>query len=67
MKERIRVVELLGKIIAEFEKRMTDRDFKPTIGEYLKLMQLEQEAELQDTKEIKVTWVDPAGSSVSEE
>ncbi|HLK66878.1 MAG TPA: hypothetical protein VKU19_25770 [Bryobacteraceae bacterium] len=46
---------------------MTDRDFKPTIGEYLKLMQLEQEAELQDTKEIKVTWVDPAGSSVSEE
>ena len=67
MKERIRVTELLGKAIEVYEKRIRERNFSPSVAEYLKLVQLEQEAEQQDTKEIKVTWIDPAVTSEREE
>lgn len=66
LKARIRVAESLGKAISAFEERTKDETFKPTVGEYIKLIQLEQEAEQRDTKEIKVTWVDPQVTSESE-
>ena len=64
-KERIRVNELLEATIDEYKKKLTAGDFKPTIAEYLKLLQAEQELELnQDgVKEIKVTWVEPQETS----
>ena len=34
-------------------------EFKPTMAEYLKLVQLEKEFEEEEMKEIKVTWVEP--------
>jgi hypothetical protein len=67
IKEKIRVSNLLGKVIQKFEQRVTEQDFKPTIAEYLKLVQLEQEAEQEDAKEIKVTWIDPKPTSDTEE
>jgi hypothetical protein len=66
LKERIRVAELLEKVIKAFESRITKPGFKPTVAEYLKLVQLEQEAEQQDTREIKVTWIDQELKSKSE-
>ena len=66
MKERIRISELLTKAIEKFEARLKDADFKPTVAEYLKLVQLEQEFELGTAKEIKVTWIDPTVTSNSE-
>jgi hypothetical protein len=57
--QRAKVSNLLGKAIKSFEKRIEAEDFKPTIAEYLKLVQLEQEAEQETAKEIKVTWIDP--------
>lgn len=66
VKEKIRVSNLLEKAIKAFEDRIATQDFKPTIAEYLKLVQLEQESEQETPKEIKVTWIDPTVTSNSE-
>jgi len=60
IREHVRVSELLDKAIAAYDQKLRDKDFKPTIAEYLKLLQLEKELEdeLQDT-EVLVTWVGP--------
>ena len=69
MRKKLRVSELLVKAIAGFEGRMTAQDFKPTVAEYLKLLQMEQEMDATEDrpKEIKVTWVDPVVTSEPEE
>ena len=66
--ERVRVSEFLEKAIQSAEARLTSSDFKPTIAEFLKLMQLKKELEQEQdgTKEIKVTWVEPAVTSEPE-
>jgi hypothetical protein len=60
IREHVRVSELLDKAIASYDEKLKEADFKPTIAEYLKLLQLEKELtdELQDT-EVQVTWVGP--------
>src|ERR1035438_3280764 len=52
IREHVRVQELLDKAIASYDQKLQDVDFKPTIAEYLKLLQLEKdlEDELQDTE-----------------
>ena len=67
IKQRLRVAELLDKAIKKLEKRLEDADFKPTVADYLKLLQVEQELEqgADEVKEIKVTWVEPATSDSS--
>ena len=57
-KERIRVMELLESAISKLEDRLQAKDFKPTVGDYLKLIQLEKDYEQEHVEEIKVTWVD---------
>jgi hypothetical protein len=68
MRQKLRVSELLWKVIEAFESRMNAPDFKPTVTEYLKLLQLQQEINTVEDKpkEIKVTWVDPASTSEPE-
>jgi hypothetical protein len=58
VKSRMRIADLLANAADKFEKAKPD--YKPTLAEYLKLVQLEQEFSDEETKEIKVTWVDPA-------
>ena len=66
VRQKLRVSGLLQNAIDSLDDRIMNKDFKPTVAEYLKLMQLEQEAEQDMPKEIKVTWVDPTGTSNSE-
>jgi len=56
---RIRISDLLDKAIAGIEDRFKSKDFKPTMGDYLKLLQMEIELEQEEVREIKVTWVEP--------
>ena len=58
VKSRMRIADLLANAAAQFEKKTPG--YQPTLAEYLKLVQLEQEFSDEETKEIKVTWVDPA-------
>ncbi len=60
VKRRIRITELLTQAMATLESRIKEKELKPTVGDYLKLLQMEQEFEQESPKEIKVTWVEPA-------
>jgi hypothetical protein len=58
-KRRRLVARTLAKVKKAIDERMKAGDFKPTLGDYLKLLQLEQEIGEEPPKEIKVTWVEP--------
>ncbi len=63
VKRRIRISELLAKAMETLETRIKDKELKPTVADYLKLLQIEQEFERETPKEIKVTWVEPPPAS----
>jgi hypothetical protein len=66
VKRRIRISELLETSIKALETRLEAKELKPTIGDYLKLLQMEQEFAQESPKEIKVTWVEPPTASNTE-
>jgi len=66
VKRQIRVSEFLDKVITNMEDKLKSGPIKPTIGDYLKLLQMEQDIEHEVPKEIRVTWVEPTGLSNSE-
>jgi hypothetical protein len=66
VKRRIRISELLAKAMKTLESRIKGTELKPTVGDYLKLLQMEQEFEQETPKEIKVTWVEPGHASDGE-
>ena len=68
IKQKLRISESLAKTIEQIEKRINADDFKPTVGDYVRLLQIEKELEEQEEtpKEIKVTWVEPVTESNEE-
>ena len=61
-KDPIRTIELmLGKIEAKLVE-----DFKFTVADYIKLLQLHEELESDAPKKVEVTWTDVLEQSVSE-
>ncbi len=63
VKNRLRVGRILAKVIANMEEKLKTEEFKPSLADYLKLVQLEKDLEGGETKEIKVTWVEPVKPS----
>ena len=61
-----RIEKLVEEAIQGIEKRLSDQKSPPTIGDYLKVMQLQKEIEEEAPKEIKVTWVEPEKETISE-
>ncbi len=68
IRKKVRVAELLGTAIQKLKERFEEQDFKPSVADYLKLVELEEQLEQgSDTvKEIKVTWVEPTESETAE-
>ena len=71
IKQRMRVARFIEKTVEKVESKIEKGEISPTVAEYLKLLQLEQEWEQQESitdgpKEIKVTWVGPVALSNSE-
>ena len=62
LREKIRVAELLEKVIGSIEKQLEESNLKATTAEYLKLIQLQKEFEQNEAKEIRVRWVEPGQS-----
>jgi hypothetical protein len=64
LKQKLKVSEVLTRAIAKFEERITETDFSPSVGDYIKLVQMKKELEeaADEAKEIKVTWVEPVTS-----
>jgi len=64
LKQKLRISEVLARAIEKFEERITETDFSPSVGDYIKLVQMKKELEetTDEAKEIKVTWVEPVTS-----
>jgi 16S rRNA G527 N7-methylase RsmG len=62
--QKLKVSEVLARAIAKFEERIREADFSPSVGDYIKLVQMKKELEeaTDEAKEIKVTWVEPVTS-----
>jgi hypothetical protein len=59
VKNRLRVGDVLSGVIKKMEANLKEADFKASLGDYLKLVQMEKEIGDDEPKEIKVTWVQP--------
>jgi hypothetical protein len=46
--------------ISHFEKKLTAGQMKPTVGEYIRLLELQKTLGEDELKEIRVTWVEPS-------
>ena len=57
--EKVRIADVLKKTIERMEKEIAKDDFKTTLADYLKLVQLEKDLDDNTVKEIKVSWVKP--------
>jgi len=51
--------KLVEQVIENIEKKLTSKDLKPSVGDFIRLLQLEKELEEEQPKEIKVSWVEP--------
>ena len=49
----------MKKLLKNVEKKLGGEDVKATLGDYIRLVQLQQELEEEEPRDIKVTWVDP--------
>jgi hypothetical protein len=50
---------VVSDVIKKFEQKLESDEFKPTVGDFIRLLQLEKELEDEQPKEIKVSWVEP--------
>ena len=51
---------LVEKVLEEIETKIAEDQLKPTVGDFLRLLQYrEEKQEHEQPKEIKVTWVEP--------
>ena len=57
---RRKKAELVERVIENFEKKLASDEVKPTVGDLIRLLQLEQELNDEEPKEIRVSWVEPS-------
>ena len=61
--KKLRIGEALRAVVAKMEDSLTNSEFKASLTDYLKLLQLEKELGTEVPQEIKVTWVEPEAPS----
>jgi len=50
---------VVDKLLKNVEKKLAGKDVKATLGDYIRLVQLQQELEEEEPGDITVTWVEP--------
>jgi hypothetical protein len=59
--------DLVAKAIESMELKLSASDVKATFGDFIRLLQLQKELQVEQPREIKVTWIEPSEKeSVSE-
>jgi hypothetical protein len=56
--KRTKKAEIVEQILDKVEQRLAEGDGKATVGEYIRLVQLQKELEEEESGEITVRWVD---------
>lgn len=59
-KRAIDKAALVNKMIQSFEEKLEKKELKGTLGDFIRLLQLEKELEDEQPKEIEVRWVEPS-------
>ena len=57
---------MVRKILQRMEDKLSKDDVKATLGDYIRLVQLEKELKDEEPREIKVTWIEPAKTESEE-
>lgn len=52
--------ELVGELLEKMKGQMKSENFKGTLGDFIRLLQLQRELAQDRPGEIKVTWVEPS-------
>jgi hypothetical protein len=50
---------LVAKAIESMEHKLAASDVKATFGDFIRLLQLQKELQIEQPREIKITWIDP--------
>ena len=50
---------MVKRLLKKVEKKLGDEDVKASLGDYIRLVQLQKELEEDEPRDIKVTWVEP--------
>lgn len=58
--------ELVSNVIAAIEAKLNANELKPTVGDFIRLLQLEKELGEEQPREIKVSWVEPEKKDAKE-
>ena len=61
-----RRAEAVDKAIVAFEKKL-DKEANVTVGEYIRLVQLQKEIDGDEPKDVSATWIEPSETESSEE
>ena len=59
--------QAVKSMLTKIETKMSGGDIKATLGDYIRLVQLQKELDDESPKEIKVTWVEPAETGSEKE
>lgn len=59
-RRRRKEAALVEKVIQNIEEKLNSDQLKPTVGDFIRLLQLEKELAEEPPKEIKVSWVEPS-------
>lgn len=59
-KRPVKRSRLVGRMLRKFEEKLQDEQYKVSVGDFVRLVQLEQDLKQDTPKEIRVTWVEPA-------
>jgi len=51
--------ELVEQVIEKMEQKLKSDEVKPSVGDFIRLLQFEKELEEEQPREIKVSWVEP--------
>jgi hypothetical protein len=56
--------KVVSKLLEQVEKKLTT-DMKASLGDYVRLVQLQKELEEDEVREITVTWIDPEAEALA--
>ena len=59
--------ELVKTAIQRMEKKLSAADVKATFGDFIRLLQLQKELQVDEPREIKVTWIEPSETESASE
>jgi hypothetical protein len=51
---------IVSEAIAKIEGKLSSGEVKATVGDFIRLLQLEKELEEEQPREVKVAWVEPS-------